>query len=280
MSQGGCYEGLDWARVARSQGLKYAVISQAANEQWWAHDDQVEYLAANFEAACAAFFVSQANLDLVRRQLVTPLRNGRVVRNPFNVRYDAQPPWPGDLIEELSLACVARLDPYQKGQDLLFRVLDQPHWRARKVRVTLVGTGLSEHVVRRLATEMKLPNIEFAGFIENIEQLWVRHHALVLPSRFEGMPLSLVEAMLCGRPAIVTDVAGHRELVRDGLNGFIAKAPTVELLNDAMNRAWENRDRLREMGQAAARDVRQWVSADPTEDFVRELQSLVNGRTA
>ena len=92
-----------------------------------------------------------------------------------------------------------------------------------------------------MAKELDLPHIEFAGFVEDIEQLWTRHHALVLPSRFEGMPLSLVEAMLCGRPSIVTDVAGHRELVRDNVNGFLAKAPTVELLNEAMNRAWENR---------------------------------------
>jgi hypothetical protein len=41
-----------------------------------------------------------------------------------------------------------------------------------------------------------------------------------------------------------------------------------------MNRAWENRLRLREMGEAAAKDVRQWVSPDPTGDFVRELEAL------
>jgi len=89
------------------------------------------------------------------------------------------------------------------------------------------------------------------------------------------MPLVLVEAMLCGRPCIVTDVAGHRELVRDGINGFLARAPTVELLDEAMNRAWENRHRLKEMGEQAAIDVRKFVPPDPTEDFVRDLIGLV-----
>ena len=56
--------------------------------------------------------------------------------------------------------------------------------------------------------------------------IWAEHHALVLPSRFEGMPLVVVEAMLCGRPCIVTDVGGNAELIRDGINGFLAKAPT------------------------------------------------------
>jgi glycosyltransferase involved in cell wall biosynthesis len=84
-----------------------------------------------------------------------------------------------------------------------------------------------------------------------------------------------VEAMLCGRVCIITDVGGSRELVRDGINGFLAKAPTVELLDEAMNRAWESRGKLREMGERAAEDVRKWVSADPAEDFVRRLEVLV-----
>jgi glycosyltransferase involved in cell wall biosynthesis len=277
ISQGGNADGLVWMEAARKQGLKYAVISQSANEQWWPNDSAAETLAACYEAACAAFFVSGANLALSRREFVTPLTRGRVIRNPFNVRYDARPAWPGDPSEGLFLACVARLDPFQKGQDLLMEVLDQPRWRGRKVHVTFVGTGQNERVLRKMAIELKLPNIEFAGFVEDIEQLWTRHHALLLPSRFEGMPLSLVEAMLCGRPGIVTDVAGNRELVRDNVNGFLAKAPTVELFDEAMNRAWENRQRLQEIGEAAARDVRQWVSPNPTGDFVRELESLVNG---
>ena len=91
------------------------------------------------------------------------------------------------------------------------------------------------------------------------------------------MPLTVVEAMLCARACIVTDVGGNRELVRDGVNGFPAKAPTVELLDDAMNRAWENRHCLQEIGVRAASDVRQWVSWDLGEDLARALTALVDG---
>ena len=274
ISQGGSHDGLAWMEAARSEGLKYAVISQSANEQWWPIDSVGERVAECYEAAAAAYFVSEANLALTRLQLVTPLTRGRVIRNPFNVRYDAQPPWPGDPSDSLSLASVARLDVVQKGQDLLIKVLDRPHWRARSVRVTLAGTGITERALQKIVANFNLPNVQFAGFVENIEQFWSRHHALLLASRFEGMPLALVEAMLCGRACIATDVGGNPELIRDGVNGFLAKAATVDLLDEAMNRAWENRHRLREMGEAAANDVRQWVSPDPTGDFVRELDAL------
>jgi glycosyltransferase involved in cell wall biosynthesis len=276
VSQGANTDGLPWMEAARAAGLKYAVIAEGATEHWWPEDHFAEKLAEGYENASCAYFVSQSTLNLSRRQFATPLRNAKVIRNPFNVRYDTQPPWPTGLPEELSLACVGRLETGTKGQDLLLDVLSLPHWRERKVRVSLVGKGVNGRVLRRMAEELKLTSVDFLGHQNNIEEVWSRHHALVLPSRHEGMPLTVVEAMLCGRPCIVTDVGGNRELVRDGINGFLAKAPTVELLDEAMSRAWDCRFHLREMGNTAATDVRQWVSKDPSEDFVHELLTLVD----
>jgi len=281
VSQGSTLDGFQWMEAARAHGYRYAVIVQAAAEHWWPDDYIAEKLADCFENASALYFVSEANLALSRRQFVTPLRRARVVRNPFNVRYDAQLPWSADASEGLSWACVGRLEVLQKSHDLLVEVLNLQHWRNRNLRVSLVGSGPNERGLRRLVDQLKITSIDFLGFVEDIESLWSRHQALVLPSRFEGMPLALVEAMLCARPAIATDVGGNRELIRDGVNGFLAKAPTVELLDEAMNRAWENRHKLREIGETAARDVRKWVSSDPVDDFVRELDALVdstNGR--
>jgi hypothetical protein len=277
ISQGGTSDGLLWLEAAKAQGIPYAVIVQSVSEQWWPKDGLVEQLATAYEGARAAYFVSGANLALCRKQFVSPLPRGRVIRNPFNVRYDASPSWPEGHGGDLRLACVARLDMVQKAQDLLLDVLALPHWRARDVRLTFVGSGVNERSLRRMAERSKLANVSFAGFVEDIEQIWSTHHALVLASRFEGTPLALVEAMLCGRACIATDVGGNGELIRDGVNGFLAKAPTVELLDEAMNRAWESRGRLREMGEAAGRDVREWVTPDPMEDFVRDLNVLVDG---
>jgi glycosyltransferase involved in cell wall biosynthesis len=277
ISQGGNIDGLSWMEEARAAGCRYAVIAECAAESWAPDDDVAERLAESYEKARCAFFVSQDNLDLSRRLFGTPLREGRVVRNPFNVRYDAKPAWPGGEAGGLSLACVARLDIAPKGQDLLLEVLSLPHWRERRVRVSLIGKGINERGLRRNVEQLGLTNVEFTGHVGDIEAVWSRHHALVLASRYEGMPLALVEAMLCGRPGIVTDVGGSRELVRDGVNGFLAKAATVGLLDEAINRAWDSRNRLMEMGNTAAVDVRQWVSKDPAGDFARELITLVEG---
>ena len=76
---------------------------------------------------------------------------------------------------------------------------------------------------------MGLEKVTYGGFTEDVESIWASHHALVLPSRSEGLPLVVVEAMLCGRPAIVTDVAGNAELIQDGVSGFVAAAAAPQM---------------------------------------------------
>jgi glycosyltransferase involved in cell wall biosynthesis len=273
VSQGWHFDGLPWLEAAHSLGHKYAVICEGVSEHWWPSDEQIERLAAAWEGAVAAFFVSEHNLDLTRRMFLSPLPHARVVRNPFNVRYDVSIPWPENPAQ-LSLAFVSRLKTVAKGYDLLIQVLSLPHWRERNIRVSLFGDGPNERSLRRAVQQAGLANIYFSGFSDSIEQIWTDHHALILPSRSEGMPLVLVDAMLCGRPAIATAVGGIPELLRDDRNGFLAKAPTVECLDDAMNRAWENRHRLKQMGQQAAADVRKLVPPQPTEDFLQQLRAL------
>jgi glycosyltransferase involved in cell wall biosynthesis len=277
ISQGSNADGIEWMQAAKAAGYRYTAIAQSAVVYWWPSDEHAAKLADSYENASAAYFVSQANLELSREQFGTPLKNAKVVRNPFTVRYDACPAWPAHDGEALALACVGRLDVISKAQDVLLHVLGLPHWRQRSVRLSLFGSGPNERGLRRIAERLGLSNVEFRGQVDDVEGVWARHNALVLPSRFEGMPLTVVEAMLCGRPCIVTDVGGNRELVRDGINGFVAKAPTVELVDEAMNRAWENRARLKEMGCMAATDVRRWVSKDPGEDFARELAAVAGG---
>ena len=274
ISQGYNLEDKGWMEACLKRNIPYAVIVHAAMENAWPTDDVAAKASKGYQGAKKCFFVSQRNLELTVKQLATEFDNARIIRNPYNVSYDAAPPWP--IYEGvLKLACVGRLDPDSKGQDILFEVLRSEKWKSRPIEVTLFGDGYRRNCLKRLKDLWSLDNVKFGGFVDNIEAIWASHHALVLPSRFEGLPLAVVEAMLCGRLCIVTDVAGNTELVKDNVNGFVAIAPKAECLDDAMERAWQLRESWREIGQAASVSVRKVIPRDPIDKFVSEVKLLL-----
>ena len=120
-----------------------------------------------------------------------------------------------------------------------------------------------------------LKNVSFGGHTSDVEAIWREHHALILPSRIEGLPIVIVEALLCGRPCIVTDVAGNAELLEDNMTGFVAKAPTAEFVDEALERAWARRGDLEMMGREGARRVREEIPRDPAAVFATELLDLI-----
>jgi glycosyltransferase involved in cell wall biosynthesis len=274
ISQGYNFENIRWMEVCLRRNIPYAIIAHAAMESAWPTDEVVAKASKVYQGAERCFFVSQSNLELTVKQLATELNNAKIIRNSYNVSYDAAPPWPRDE-GVLKLACVGRLEPDAKGQDILFEVLRSEKWKSRPIEVTLFGDGYMQKCLKRLKDLWSLDQVKFGGFVDNIEAIWASHHALVLPSRFEGLPLAVVEAMLCGRFCIVTDVAGNTELVEDNINGFVAIAPKAECLDDAMERAWQLRKSWREIGQAASVSVRKFIPRDPIDKFVNEVKLLL-----
>jgi glycosyltransferase involved in cell wall biosynthesis len=262
ISQGGNYDGLLIADICRRMKLPYVLIAQKATEMYWVPDRRLERLREAYRCARACYFVSDANRRLTEEQLGLRLPYATVVRNPFLVSWHAPEEWPQDD-DGLRLACVARLYPAEKGQDLILRVLARDTWRARAISVTFFGDGPHREGLTRMAALLGLTSVRFGGFISDVASIWADHHALVLPSRCEGLPLALIEAMLSGRFAVVTDVGGNREVIEDGATGFLASAPTEDALDAALERAWSRRSEWRAIGATASRAIRALVPRDP-----------------
>jgi len=274
ISCGGFSDDLSWCEACQSVKVPYVLVAQAVAEMWWPSDPQAAVIRRAYEGAQKVYFVSDGNRRLVERMLGTGIPNAKVVRNPFNVPYTAECPYP-PTDPTFNIACVSRLEPYAKGQDLLFEVLRLEKWKSRNLKVSLFGDGGNVESLKALARRYDLGNVHFQGFAGNIQEVWATHHLLIVPSRLEGLPLALVEAMLCGRAAVVTDVAGNTEVVDDGVTGFVAASPTPAHIDQAMERAWERRGSWGEMGKEAGRRIRQLVPADPAGAFADELLRLI-----
>ncbi|CAM5717144.1 glycosyltransferase [Streptomyces fumanus] len=104
------------------------------------------------------------------------------------------------------VVCVGRLCP-QKGQDLLLAAWERVLGRVPGAQLVLVGDGPDRERLRARAPR----SVRFAGPVADPGPWYRAADLVVLPSRWEGMALAPLEAMACGRPVVVTDVAGARE---------------------------------------------------------------------
>ncbi|HWJ26258.1 MAG TPA: glycosyltransferase, partial [Flavisolibacter sp.] len=138
--------------------------------------------------------------------------------------------------------------------------------------LSLFGSGPHDKYLQELVIFYGLEKKVFLrGHVDNLTDVWAQHHLLVLPSHSEGTPLALLEAAFCSRAAVVTDVGGNAEVVKDGVSGFIASASSVKALDEALERAWSNRENLFQMGLEARKVVEQDIGYNNFDSIVEEI---------
>jgi glycosyltransferase involved in cell wall biosynthesis len=271
VSHGDNREGFPWMEFCAGQGLPFVSVAHRASEVDWPDYALIPRLRAAYLAARAAHFVSEHNRRLTEQTICTRLDRAAVVRNPFHVDYADPVDWPAQDGPP-RLACVARLDLESKAHDVLFNVLAAPKWRDRELHVDVVGReGPHARALRDLAVFLRLERVSFQDAVEDIRTVWAQCHALVLPSRKEGLPVAIVEAMLSGRPCLVTDTGGAAEVIEPGRSGWVAESPTVAALDRALEQAWQSRERWADMGGYAAGAIRSLVPADPGRTYADVL---------
>lgn len=275
ISQGINFDGLKLAYQCALQNIPYVVVAQKAVDFYWPHKDDRGFMLEALQKAKKCYFVSQHNLRLTEEQFGKRLPNGQVIFNPVKLSGKIVP-FP-ESKKVYRLACLGRLFLLDKGQDLLIRILAEEKWRSRPVMVSFIGKGVDENALKDMAKLLNVTNVEFKGQIDDIENMWKDHHALVLPSRSEGLPLSMVEAMSAGRPVIISNAGGNTEMVEEGITGFIGH-PNEESYGAAMERAWEKREEWEQIGKNGAKYVSENVPESPENDFANLVISLIDNK--
>jgi glycosyltransferase involved in cell wall biosynthesis len=275
VAEGGPFPPIDLLEMCKAKRLQFDTIGQANGYFCWPEDALAERYRTALAAAVRCYFVSNANRRLAENQIGCELANAEIVRNPFNIDYEASPPWPPLGPDgEIRFACVGRLQPPAKGQDILLEALAGSVWSTRKWRLQLYGDGENRGSLERLAQRLRIADrVVFEGHVD-VREIWPLNHVLVMPSRIEGLPLAIVEAMLCGRPAVATEVAGA-EVIEEGVTGFLAGAPTVGCFRNALERFWARRKDAREIGANAAARIRHLVPPDPARVSADKISELV-----
>lgn len=164
----------------------------------------------------------------------------------------------------LRLVLLSRL-VHIKGIDVLLRALQgMPRPRLEACRVDVYGTGPEQRALEQAAASL-VPSgrVSFHGVIrpEAVPAVLRKADMFVLPSRREGLPISLLEAMATGLPAVASSVGEVPEVIRDGENGLLVPADDTPALRNALLTLMDDRQLRTRMGTAARRTAETYSSA-------------------
>ena len=172
----------------------------------------------------------------------------------------------GDQASAVGFISVARLVP-QKGLDVLINALPRLRGAAAEWPVTLVGDGPERETLQQQAQDLGVSGrMRCMGFRPDPERFLAEAAVFVLPSRFEGMPNALLEAMAAGLAVIVTDASpGPLEVVEPGVSGLVVPSDDPIALAAAMVKLASDPVRCRRMGAAARERIASldWPQLEP-----------------
>jgi glycosyltransferase involved in cell wall biosynthesis len=159
---------------------------------------------------------------------------------------------------------VGRLEAVKNYPSLLLAMTRTPD----KARLLVLGAGPLDGELKELAEQLGLQKrVHFAGFEPNVVR-WMRAaDGFVLSSRYEGLPMVLLEAGACAVPVVATDVPGTREVVVDGETGWLTPAGDAQKLAQTMMKLMHMPpDERHAMGERARDHVARHFSLDAVMD--------------
>ena len=185
--------------------------------------------------------------------------------DPAVVRHDLGVP-PTAVV----IGCVARFDVQKAHTDLVAAAAGLVE-REPRVLFLLVGDGDTRKEVEAQVRARHLSShVRFLGQRDDVPALLAAMDILVLPSRWEGLPVCVLEAMASGKPVVATAVDGTVEAVGDGTTGILVPPADVGALREALHRLLRRPELRATMGAAGRERVLKHFAARP---LVRQTEA-------
>jgi len=248
--------------LARAAGVPHLVVTEHRTPR---AGQPVQIVAKSELAdADAVTAVCGAVADSIVREHGIARARVRVVPNGADLP-DEPEEWPAarKLRDRLGVGafkplwvCAARLEE-SKGHAVLLQALVEIKRRGLEFVVALAGEGSLRRELERRVDDLQLGSrVRFLGQLESVGPLLLAADACVVPSLWEGLPLSLLEAMARGRPVLATKVGGMPEAVEDGVSGRLVPPGDPQALADVLEEFHNKPDVARRLGLAGAERIR------------------------
>ena len=252
------------------------------------HHNHIErFLRRQSLQACSGLIIaSHTEIQRVQSHYGIPLTKVAQIFNPIDVKS-----WvPGDhemarsLLEIPDDACVVawhgRISIHKKGLDILLDAWerlcgDHP---AEDLRLLLIGTGDGDAELSQRLKSISYRGVswvdQFVHDPEIIRRYLSAADVYAFPSRYEGFPVALIEAMACGLPVVATDTDGAVDILAGGESdgGFLVPRGDAESLALVLNRVLSDESLRQKLGNSARRRIEMRCS---TETVGKDLHSFL-----
>lgn len=181
--------------------------------------------------------------------------------------------------DRIVIACVSRLGP-RKGHKILLEALHRiRNQLARvRVRVNIVGDGEMRGELERLASKLRLSDVEFLGHRDDVAGILSKSDIYVLPTTSDTLPISVIEAMFAGKAIVTTRCGGIPELVQHQATGLLAEPGDVTQLADCLLQLLQDRNLIKQLGRNAKQYANAHLTADKmAANIERVYQSAMRG---
>jgi glycosyltransferase involved in cell wall biosynthesis len=218
----------------------------------------------------ADYFTSDC--EVTRRKAISHgMAADRTVVFPWGVDLDIFSPVNRRSSSPFTILCNRSWEP-RYGVDVLARAFVMVARSRTDVNLLLLGGGSQGQALREILQRGGvLERVSFGGQVNNQELSRYYHMAdlFISPSHVDGSSISLLEALACGMPVIVSDIPANREWVTDGVNGWLFPDGDADALTRIILLALENRQTMHEMGRAAR------ATAMNRADWKKNFQTLL-----
>ncbi len=157
------------------------------------------------------------------------------------------------------ILCVGELNK-NKNQMMAIEAMKNIVKKYPDILFVLAGNGPEKENLEKAIKERNLTkNVKMIGYVTNLQEYQHIADIAISCSKREGLPLNIVEAMLSGTPVVATMNRGHRELIRDGVTGFIVDINDKEKLENTIIELLSNQDKYDMVSRAAWKNARQYT---------------------
>ena len=154
---------------------------------------------------------------------------------------------------KVKIIIVGNYEEKRKGHEQLFQVIAELNMKYPNIMLVVAGTGSSKRrsILDKLAAKLKIENnIEWLGYIENIDELIMSCDIVAVPSiASEAIPYTIVEGLRAGKPMVISDIGGCSEAVVDNFNGYVVNPFDQKKMVDKFKSLLDNQERCINFGK-------------------------------